>query len=414
MDWSHHFATRAKRMQASEIRELLKLLDQPDIISFAGGIPDPKLFPVAAIAEASQKILSDPRCATIALQYSISEGYVPLRQWIAGYMSRGGLGCTADNILITNGSQQALDYLGKLFISPGDRVLTARPTYLGALQAFDAYEPVYGVLPAPGSASEFYGEGTARKPKFGYVMPEFQNPTGTSLTLSDRNALLDFSEEADLPLIEDNAYECLRYDGEAIPSLIALAAQRAGGIENAQVIYCGTFSKSVVPALRIGWVVAPKPVIEKLVLINQGSCLHVSPFNQMIMFEVASHLLDDHTAKVRAVYKARRDAMLRALDETMPSGVSWTHPAGGMFLWVTLPEHMDAAELLQDAIKQARVAFVPGSAFFPDRSGRNTLRLSYSLNEPAVTAEGIRRLAGLIVMRDKRLLETRQNHQMSA
>jgi DNA-binding transcriptional MocR family regulator len=395
MDWFHAFATRAARMHASEIRELLKLLNQPDIISFAGGIPDAKLFPVAAIAEASQKILSDPERAATALQYSVSEGYQPLREWLADYMGRKGLPCSADHILVTNGSQQALDFLGKLFISPGDTVLTACPTYLGALQAFNAYEPLFGTLPGPGQACAMAG--VSGRVKFGYVMPEFQNPTGISLTLSDRNALLDFAEATDLPLIEDNAYECLRYDGEVVPSLISLAAERAGGIDNAKLIYCGTFSKSIVPALRIGWIVAPKEVIDKLVLINQASDLHVSPFNQMIMFEVASRLIDSHTAEVREVYRARRDAMLSALNEYMPADVSWTTPAGGMFVWVTLPHHIDAAALLKDAIEQARIAFVPGSAFYPDRSGCNTLRLSFSLNEPTVIAEGIRRLAELVV-----------------
>ena len=199
-----------------------------------------------------------------------------------------------------------------------------------------------------------------------------------------------------MPLIEDNAYECLRYDGNAIPSLTALAVQRAGGIDRAKAIYCGTFSKSVVPALRLGWIVAPRAVIEKLVLINQASDLHVSPFNQMIMYEVVSQMFDSHTQKVRDIYHQRRDVMLRALSDHMPDNVTWTSPEGGMFVWMTLPESMDAAVLLKDAIEQARVAFVPGSAFYPDRSGQNTLRLSFSLNEPSIVIEGVRRLAEII------------------
>jgi len=397
MDWTAQFATRAARMRASEIRELLKLLDQPGIISFAGGIPDAKLFPVAAIAEASQKILADPQRATAALQYSVSEGYAPLRQWLADYMGKRGVPCAPDNILITNGSQQALDFLGKLFISPGDTIVTARPTYLGALQAFNAYEPIYEALPEAGE----FGRYTAykQKPKFAYVMPEFQNPTGTSLSLSDRNQLLDFAVAVGVPLIEDNAYECLRYDGEPVPSLMALAVERAGHIDRANLIYCGTFSKSIVPALRIGWIVAPAIVIEKLVLINQASDLHVSSFNQMIMYEVASQLFDQHTREVRDIYRVRRDAMLAALEAEMPKEVRWTRPEGGMFVWLTLPPYMDAADLLKEAIEVARVAFVPGAAFYPDRSGEHTLRLSYSLNEPSVVAEGIGRLARLIEAR---------------
>jgi DNA-binding transcriptional MocR family regulator len=405
MEWSSLFASRASRMQASEIRELLKLLVQPDIISFAGGIPDARHFPVEAIAEASQSILSDPARAATALQYSVSEGYRPLREWIAGYMGQRGLACTPDNILITNGSQQALDFLGKLFISPGDTILTANPTYLGALQAFNAYEPVYDTLPgrshdrAPESYLQIDGPASRIRPKFGYVMAEFQNPTGTSLTLAERETLLDFADALGMPLIEDNAYECLRYDGDAVPSLVSLAAKRVGGIDQANVIYCGTFSKSIVPALRIGWIVAPVQVVDKLVLINQASDLHVSPFNQMIMHDVAARLIDAHAAKMRGVYKARRDAMLKALADHMPGDTAWTTPAGGMFVWVTLPDAIDAAEMLKDAIEVARIAFVPGEAFHPDRSGRNTLRLSFSLNEPAVIDEGIARLAGLVERR---------------
>ena len=397
-NWADYFATRASRMQASEIRELLKLLDQPDIISFAGGIPDPALFPTEVIAKACQDILGDPARAATALQYAVSEGYLPLRQWLVTYMAKLGVTCTPDNILITNGSQQGLDFLGKLFISPNDTILVAWPTYLGALQAFNAYEPHYDVLPGPGSnrTPESYRANGKPRPKFGYVMPEFQNPTGTSMNRAERLALLDAAEAIDLPLIEDSAYEHLRYDGERVAPLIALAAERAGGIDQAKVMYCGTFSKSVVPALRIGWIVAPQDVIHKLVLINQASDLHVSPFNQMILHDVASAIMVPHTEKARKVYKARRDAMLEALEKHMPEGVSWTKPEGGMFVWITLPKHIDGADLLQRAILQSRVAFVPGSAFFADRSGRNTIRLSFSLNEPDKTREGIKRLGELL------------------
>lgn len=397
-NWTSYYATRAERMHASEIRELLKLLDQPDIISFAGGIPDPKLFPTHVIAEACQRILSNPTLAATALQYSVSEGYLPLRQWIVEHMATLGVTCTAHNIIITNGSQQGLDFLGKLFISPKDSVLVAWPTYLGALQAFNAYEPRYDVLPGaptnrtPGS----YATSGASKPKFGYVMPEFQNPTGTSLSLAERNALLDAADAMDLPLIEDTAYEHLRYDGERVPSLLSLAATRAGGIDQAKVLYCGTFSKSVVPALRIGWIVAPQEVIQKLVLIKQASDLHVSPFNQMILHDVISTNFKEHITHIRSVYKTRRDAMLVALKEYMPTNVSWTKPEGGMFVWITLPVHIKGADLLERAIKEARIAFVPGSAFYADRSGQNTIRLSFSLNDPSIISEGIKRLGSLL------------------
>ncbi len=397
-DWSKYYASRTSRMTASDIREILKLLDQPDIISFAGGIPDPALFPKKEIAAAYQNILTDPKRSTAALQYAVSEGYQPLREWLAGYMAKLGVQCTADNILITNGSQQALDFIGKLFISPGDTVLVGWPTYLGALQAFNAYEPVYDVLPGPDNnrTPESYGGPGHSKPKFAYSMPEFQNPTGTSLTLEQRKQLLDVADIIDVPIIEDTAYEKLRYDGDRVPSIMQIAVERAGGIDNCKVIYLGTFSKSIVPALRIGWVVAPKPVLRKLVLIKQASDLHVSPLNQMVMHEVASAIIEPHTELIRKKYKTRRDAMLKAMATYMPKDVSWTKPEGGMFLWVTLPQHIDGSELLKTAIEKARVAFVPGAAFYADRSGHNTIRLNFSLNDPPVIEEGIKRLAGLL------------------
>ncbi len=397
-DWTHHYATRASRMAASEIRELLKLLDQPDIISFAGGIPDPDLFPKAEIARAYAEVLNDPDRSAAALQYSVSEGYAPLRAWLAGYMGDLGVPCAPENILITNGSQQGLDFIGKLFISPGDTVLVSWPTYLGALQAFNSYEPRFDVLPGPENnrSAGSYGPPGGGGAKFGYVMPEFQNPTGSSLNLAERETLLDAAEAMDIPLVEDSAYETLRYDGERVPSLLALAAARSGGIDACKVLYMGTFSKSIVPALRVGWIAAPRAVIDKLVLMKQASDLHVSTLNQIVMYEVASRILGEHTAQIREVYRARRDATLAALAAFMPPGVSWTPPEGGMFIWLTLPEVIDGAALLERCIKEARVAFVPGAAFFADRSGRNTIRLSFSLNPEAKAAEGVRRIAAMI------------------
>ncbi|HEY1721258.1 MAG TPA: PLP-dependent aminotransferase family protein [Magnetospirillaceae bacterium] len=397
-DWKNHFAPRANRMQASEIRELLKLLDQPDIISFAGGIPDPKLFPREKLAAAFERVLSDPNRAGAALQYSVSEGYLPLREWLAGYMGRLGVACTADNIVITNGSQQALDFLGKLCIGPGDRVLVAWPTYLGALQSFNCYEPVYDTLPGPESnrTVESYRNGPGPAPKLGYVMPEFQNPTGTSLDLAERKALLDAADELDLLLIEDSAYEKLRYDGKREPSLLQLSIERTGHIDDARVVYCGTFSKTIVPSLRVGWVVAPKAIIQKIVLIKQASDLHSPTLNQMVMHDVAAEIIETHGLQIRDAYKARRDAMLQALEREMPPGVTWTKPEGGMFIWVTLPSDLDGAKLLERAITEARVAFVPGEAFYADRSQRNHIRLSFSATNPAAIDDGIARLGKLL------------------
>ncbi|MDR3517611.1 MAG: PLP-dependent aminotransferase family protein [Azospirillaceae bacterium] len=399
VDWDDHYAGRVSRMAGSEIRELLKLLDQPDIISFAGGIPDPTLFPLNEIAAAHAAILADPARGGAALQYSVSEGYLPLREWLVDYMATLGVPCTPDNIVITNGSQQALDFLGKLFIGPGDKVLVSRPTYLGALQAFNPYEPTYDVLPGPDNnrtVESFGVAGGASGPRLGYVMPEFRNPTGTSLTLAERHELLAVADALDLPLIEDSAYEKLRYDGEAVPSLLALEAARTGGVDHGRVIYCGTFSKTIVPALRVGWIVGPRSVIRKLVLTKQASDLHSSTLNQMVMHEVASRTLMAQVGNIRASYKARRDAMLSALERYMPDGVTWTRPEGGMFIWVTLPDGFDSGVLLRQAITEARVAFVPGRAFFADGSGQNTLRLSFSLAAPDKGTEGIRRLGTLL------------------
>lgn len=394
LDWDAHYAARASRMAASEIRELLKLLDQPDIISFAGGIPDPELFPLDAIRASYDGILSDPARAALALQYSVSEGYAPLRQWLADYMGTLGVPCDADNIIITNGSQQALEFLGRLFINPDSQVMVARPTYLGALQAFNSYQPTY--VPFPETAEDEAAIAAKGSPRFGYIMPDFQNPTGVSLTMEQRLAALDLAERLDMPLIEDAAYEKLRYEGDALPPLMAIEAERKGGIDNGRVIYSGTFSKTVVPALRLGWLVAPKAVISKLVLIKQASDLHTSTLNQMVMYEVASKTMLSNLERIRATYNQRRHATLNALEKYMPASVSWTRPQGGMFIWVTLPDGMDGAEVLGRAIQDARVAFVPGSAFFADRSGRNTLRLSFSLMTDARINEGIKRLGALL------------------
>ncbi len=390
IDWNSRYAARARQLTASEIRELLKLLDRPGIVSFAGGIPDPDLFPTEVVAAVHARILGDPAQARTALQYAVSEGYLPLRAWLVEHMARLGVACTPEHILITNGSQQALDFLAKLFVSPGDAVLAARPTYLGALQAFSAYEASYGAFPGMGGAA-----GSGQGAKLAYLMPDFANPSGHTLSLEERRAALAAAAALDVPVIEDAAYEQLYFDHDPLPSLLALEAAESG-IDAGRVIYCGTFSKTVVPGLRIGWIVAPRPVIEKLVLIKQASDLHTSCLNQMAMLATAREIVPHHTASIRAAYRERRDAMLAALERSMPAGVTWSRPAGGMFLWLNLPEQVDAAALLERAIATANVAFVPGAAFFPDRSVRNALRLSFSLNPPELIAHGISRLADAI------------------
>jgi DNA-binding transcriptional MocR family regulator len=396
-DWAARFSDRMARVRASEIRELLKLLDQPDILSFAGGIPDPDLFPIERIEDAYHQVLADPALARQALQYSVSEGYLPLRQWIAERMTRDGMPCGADNIMLTAGSQQALDLLGKLLLTAGDTVLTARPTYLGALQAFNGYEPSYLDLPEgalAGVTSEAF-EGRCSG-AIGYFVPDFANPTGRSLTLSERNGLLDLAERLDMTLIEDAAYRELRFSGEPLPTLLGLDIARTGSVENARTLYCGTFSKTLSPALRIGWVCGPSAAIEKLVLLKQGADLHVSTINQMVAHQVVSEGYDQHLGRLRAAYGAKRQALLAALDRHMPPGVTWSIPEGGMFVWLTLPEGLDGKTLLERALAEERVAFVPGEPFFAETASRNCLRLSYSMPDDLAIDEGARRLGRLI------------------
>lgn len=398
MQWDQILATRASRMKASEIRELLKLLAQPDIISFAGGIPDPKLFPAKAFQSAYSDIFTSGDGAA-ALQYSVSEGYLPLRQWIADEMARLDIPCDVDNILITSGSQQALDYLGKLLLSPGDTALVGWPTYLGALGAFNAYEPRYDRLdPNTNRPAKDYADTAAAnggRVKFAYMSVDFANPTGETLNRAARERILDLADDLNCAVIEDAAYQTLRYDGEVIPPILALEIARKGSIEDARTIYCGSFSKTLAPGLRVGWVCAAKPVISRLVLMKQAADLHSPTINQMAISAVAHSMFDAHVAKLRTTYKARRDCMLQALATHMPDAVQWTKPEGGMFIWLTLPTDQDGAKLLAKSLDSQKVAFVPGAAFHADGSGRNTLRLSFSLSDKATIEEGIGRLGKL-------------------
>ncbi|HEX4767567.1 MAG TPA: PLP-dependent aminotransferase family protein [Lichenihabitans sp.] len=400
MTLSALFASRASRMRASEIRELLKLLDQPDIISFAGGIPDPALFPHEAFRSAYAEVLSGPS-ANAALQYQVSEGYLPLRRWLVAEMGRLGVACDEGNIVITSGSQQALDYLGKLFVSPADTVLVTWPTYLGALQAFNAYEPHYERLtPSGGNMTvEAYRRAAAMaggRPKLAYLAPDFSNPTGETLSRGARQTVLDLATELDVAVIEDAAYQALRYDGEPVPSILALDCALNGGIDAARTIYCGSFSKILAPGLRVGWVCAPRAIVEKLVLVKQASDLHSPSINQLVVHRVAETSYASQVAKARMCYGARRDRMLDALDATMPASVTWTRPEGGMFVWMTLRPHVDTTDLLARSVAEARVAFVPGHAFFADGSGHAALRMSFTLADDRAVETGIPRLADLI------------------
>ena len=394
-----NFASRASRMTASEIRELLKLLDKPGLISFAGGIPDPDLFPAEEFAEAFARGLG-PEQQAQSLQYSVSEGYLPLREWIVGGMAKIGVPCDADNVLITSGSQQALDYLGKLFLSPGDTALVGYPTYLGALAAFNAYEPRYDQLNVNGNrTAASYAEGAqaaGSAVKFAYLSADFANPTGETLGQQGREDLLALAEELDCAVIEDAAYQSLRYDGEPVQPVLATEIAQKGSIEDCRTIYCGSFSKTLSPGLRVGWVVAAKPVISQMVLIKQAADLHTPSLNQIAVHDVASRIFDSHVEKVREAYSQRRDAMLAALKEHMPEGVTWNRPKGGMFVWLSLPAGLDGAALLAQAVETVGVAFVPGGAFFAGKSGENSIRLSFSLSDAEEIYEGVRRLGQIL------------------
>lgn len=398
MSLSSLFAQRTSRMKASEIRELLKLLDQPNIISFAGGIPDPAYFPREAFAAALAKA-TDVQAAGISLQYATSEGYTPLRDWIVSYMARLGVRCERDNILITAGSQQALDYLGKVLIDKDDTVMVGWPTYLGALGAFNAYEPLYDRLdPADNRvAQDIINDANNRggKVKFAYLSPDFANPTGVTLSIEERRAILAQAQALDCAIVEDAAYQALRYSGADVPPILALELQEVGDIDACRTIYLGSFSKTLAPGLRVGWAVAAKPVISQLVLTKQAADLQTATLNQIAVAEVARAVFDGHVDTLRKVYGARLRAMLAALEQHMPEGVTWTEPAGGMFVWVSLPKGMDGAELLKKAL-QANVAFVPGAAFYADGSNTNTLRLNFSMSPPEKIQEGIARLGDVV------------------
>jgi hypothetical protein len=310
-----------------------------------------------------------------------------------------GVPCTEDNIVVTCGSQQALEFLGRLLLSPRDTALLTAPTYLGALQAFSAAEPRYDQLSPHGNRTPAsYADAAAAaggRVKLAYVVPDFANPTGETLPLEARERLLELSAALDIPVIEDSAYAMLRFEGAPVPSITALEVARRGSIDASRSVYCGTFSKVLSPGLRVGWIVAPRALIRRLVLIKQASDLNSATINQMVMQRMAAGAFHHQVARACGHYRRRRDAMLAALSRHMPRSVSWTRPLGGLFLWARIPG-IDTGELLQRSLQDAGVAFVPGSAFFFDGRGSDTLRLSYSLPDEAAIDRGIAALAKLI------------------
>lgn len=385
--WEERMASRTQRMKSSVIRELLKLTMQPDIISFAGGLPAPELFPIREFDEACHYILQTE--GQVALQYSPTEGYPPLKEFLAEYMSKYGILVEPENILIVCGSQQGLDLLGKLFIEKDGCVVCGQPTYLGALQAWNAYEAHYCTVPLdddgmiveriPGIIK------AGHDPRFIYVLPNFHNPAGTTLSEERRNQLVEIAREHDLILVEDDPYGELRYEGQDLTPIFRLAPERT--------IYLSTFSKTLAPGIRLAWVVAPKPLIQRLVQAKQGADLHTGTFVQMVANDICQRgILKQHVRRLRKVYHLRRDAMLDAIEEHWPAEVKYARPEGGLFLWPRLPDVINTKAFLEKAVEE-KVAYVPGFAFYPEgEGGHNAMRLNFSNATEEMINEGIYRM----------------------
>jgi 2-aminoadipate transaminase len=387
-----HFAKRSQLLRASEIREILKITEREEVISFAGGLPAPELFPIEEMKQVSVRVLEE--AGRKVLQYSTTEGYEPLRQQISERMNRKfRTNIESNNVLITSGSQQALDLLGKLFIDEGDIILCESPTYLAAISAFRAYQPRFIEVPTDTSGMIIDELANILKTtpnvKFIYVIPDFQNPTGKTWSIERRKQFMQLIQEYEIPVIEDNPYGDLRFENETPPALQSMD-------EKGLVICLGTFSKTFCPGMRIGWIAADSRVIEKCVLLKQGADLCTSLKTQMeISYFIEHYDFEANVQKIISIYRSRRDAMLDALAEMMPAGVSYTRPQGGLFLWVELPEQMKAIDLLKECLLND-VAFVPGDSFFPNGGVTNTLRLNYSnMSEPRIR-EGVKRIANAI------------------
>jgi 2-aminoadipate transaminase len=390
VQWERLYAERTKRIHGSDIRALLSVTSMPDMISLAGGLPAPEAFPIEEFRTAFDRVLA--KQGAVALQYGVSEGYPPLRELLATRLARFGTRCKADNILITHGSQQGLDLVSKVFIDPGDKILVEKPTYVGALQAFDSYQAQYVFTPMDeeGMITDGLDELLAReRPKFIYALPNFQNPTGRTMSLARRRQLIEAATRHSVPILEDDPYGELRYEGEHLPSLKSMDTADL-------VIGLGSFSKILAPGLRLAWMVIPPPLYDMVLFCKQPADLHSSMVVQMAVYELCRDgFADRHIETVRNVYRERQQAMLDALETYFPKRVHWTKAEGGLFVWAELPNGMDARELLVASVLK-KVAFVPGQSFHADGSGKNTMRLNFSNVTPDRLRTGIQRLGGLI------------------
>ncbi|HXG65837.1 MAG TPA: PLP-dependent aminotransferase family protein [Blastocatellia bacterium] len=374
------------RIGVSAVREILRVTEKPEIISFAGGLPAPELFPVEALARAHAEVFASAGAA--AMQYSTTEGWGPLREWIASRLRQKGIDADPDRVLITSGSQQGIHLAAQVFLDPGDVVVVENPCYLAALQVFNGCEASFITVDSDDEGMRVDQlENVLRqsRPKLIYVVPNFHNPKGTTLSLARRERLVDLAHRYGVPILEDDPYGELRYQGEHLPPLAALD-------KNGMVIYLSTFSKTLSPGMRIGWLHASREVRRAIITVKQSADLHTSTIQQ----RAAARLLesfeyDGHVARICKLYGERCRQMLKSLEKHFPEETHWTRPEGGMFLWVELPEGIQGEELLEDALKE-RVAFVPGTSFFAENGPRNFIRLNFSNSKPAVIEEGIRRI----------------------
>lgn len=394
--WKSRLAQRTERLTSSVIRDLLRLTEQPEIISFAGGLPAPECFPREELAAATERVLVEQPLA--ALQYGLTEGYGPLRDLIVEQLQGLGIAAAREQVIITNGSQQALDLLGMLLIDADAPVLVEDPTYLGALQAWRPRQPRFVPIPVDEEGldvarlANLLADGL--RPRFLYVMSCFQNPMGVTLTPARRQALIDLAARYAFPIVEDDPYGELAYDGARPAPLAALDVALHGQLR--YVVYISTFSKLLAPGMRVGWTAAPRALIGKLAQAKEGTDLQTGSLAQATAYEACrAGLLNGHVPFIRDTYRVRRDTMLAALAEHMPAGVHWTRPGGGMFIWLTLPPHLDATALFHAALEY-QVSFVPGASFYANGGGTNTLRLSFSLPTPERIREGIARLGGAL------------------
>jgi 2-aminoadipate transaminase len=381
------FSERAQKLQSSVIREILKVTMRPEVTSFAGGLPSPATFPVERMQAAFDKVLSTH--GKVALQYGPTDGYAPLREWVANSLSTDGAKIVPEQILMTSGSQQGLDLLGKVLIDEGSKVLVETPSYLGALQAFSVYGPKFSSVPTDdaGLVPEAVAE-VGQGARLLYALPNFQNPTGRSLSTERRAKLVEVCASMGLPLIEDDPYGALSYKGEPMPKMLNMNPNG--------VIYMGSFSKILTPGIRLGYVVAPQPLARKLEQAKQATDLHTAQLTQMVVHEVVKDgFLNEHIPTIRKLYSDQCQAMLHALEEHFPKAATWTKPEGGMFIWVTLPKHIDTSKLIDEAIAQ-NIAFVPGAPFYANEPEHNTLRLSFVTVPPEKIRAGIAVLGKLI------------------